>query len=106
MSTITDDTVVSTISGSIHLESYSDQWAGSQGYSDLTPSPFVGTIHLGYPASTAPLTTGFNTYYKLQGYNASTGQYEVWHCMNTVVFTPPSGHPLINVSVVSTWTDR
>lgn len=56
--------------------------------------------------SITKITTGFNTYYKMQGFNTSTQQYENWHSMGTPLLSPPSGNVLTNISVVHTWQDR
>lgn len=84
------------------------KYSGSQGYSTLLdPSPTYAPEAKFLPINTTSnLTTGFNVYFKIQGFNPATGQYEVWHCRNTPELLPPSGDPLINISIVSTWTDR
>jgi hypothetical protein len=92
--------------GQVHFEIQTGLSSGSQGYLDMATSPYVNVIHL-VPLNTwSQLKPGYNTYYKLQGYNAATGVYEFWHCMNTPILTPPSGDTLLNVSIVATWTDR
>lgn len=84
------------------------RYSGSQGYSQLLdPAPtYVPDAQFLTVNSITHLTTGFNTYYKMQGFNQATGQYEVWHSMGTPQILPPSGDPLINVQVISTWIDR
>ncbi len=62
----------------------------------ITSSPTVGT----------PLTHGFNTYFKMQGFNSSTNSYEVWFSTTAPLLIPPSGHALSNIEIVQTWIDR
>jgi len=103
MSTITDQ---STIFSLTHLAGYTGQNSGSFGTQDftgLTNLPFILSDGIN---SIAKVTTGFNTYYKVQGYNPIIQQYENWHSMGTPLLTPPSGNPLVNISIISTWTDR
>lgn len=84
------------------------RYSGSQGYSTLLdPNPTYTPDAQFVPGNTTVnLTTGFNVYFKIQGYNPATGLYEVWHCRNVPQLLPPSGDPLINISIISTWTDR
>lgn len=56
--------------------------------------------------TTVHITTGFNTYFKMEGWNPITNQYETWHSMGTPLLDPPSGNTLQNIGVVMTWTDR
>lgn len=83
-------------------------FSGSQGYSTLLdPSPTYAPDAKFLPVNTTVnLTSGFNTYFKMQGFNAATGNYEVWHSMGAPRLLPPSGDPLINISIIATWTDR
>lgn len=108
MATITDE---STIFGLTQLTKYTALNSGSQGSQDfigvfVSSSAFVPMIQTVNYNVTVHLTTGFNTYFKMQGYNPLTGGYETWHCRGTPLLLPPSGHNLINVSVVGSWTDR
>ena len=56
--------------------------------------------------SVVKLQLNFNTYFKMEGYNPITAQYENWHCMGAPLLTPPSGNSLVNISVVTSWVDR
>lgn len=56
--------------------------------------------------STVNKNTLFNTYYKIQGYNPITFQYEVWHGMGTPNYNPPSGNSLIDIELIATWQDK
>lgn len=84
------------------------RYSGSQGYSTLLDpvTTYVPEAQFVVVNATSNLTSGFNTYFKIQGYNPVTGLFEVWHCMNTPQFLPPSGDQLINIAVVATWIDR
>lgn len=42
-----------------------------------------------------------NTYYKMQGWYAAGSVYETWISVNSPNTTPPSGHTLTGVKVVS-----
>lgn len=42
-----------------------------------------------------------HTYYKMQGYFVSGAVYETWVSVDAPNFTPPSGHSLINIVIVS-----
>ena len=98
------------VSSNIGFGGYTGQNAGSAGLNDysstITSNLTTSFIGLGEINSTVPVTTGFNTYYKMQGFNTSTQQYEVWHSMGTPLYDPPSGNALSNISVVSSWIDR
>lgn len=89
---------------------YRGQYSGSYGIQDFNGSFFTVVYNSSTQVeglnSTALVTTGFNTYYKLQGYNTTTGQYEVWYSTNSVNLIPPSGNLLSNIEVVLTWVDR
>jgi len=107
MSTITDQT---TILNSIHFAGYTGQASSSWGEQDVTDFlvandsiPFTSVADLN---TTIHITTGFNYYYKMQGYNTSTQRYEVWHSMGAPLFDPPSGHSLENITLVASWIDR
>lgn len=56
--------------------------------------------------ATTNLTTGFNTYFKMQGWDPATKQYEVWHSMNTPLLNAPSGKALQNITILFSWIDR
>ena len=108
MATITDE---STIFGFTQLTKYTGLNSGSQGSQDfidifMDTVSFVPMAQVAGFNATAQLTTGFNTYFKVQGYNPLTGTYEVWHCRGTPLLLPPSGHNLLNVAVVASWIDR
>ncbi len=108
MATITDESTVFLIA---QLTKYAATNAGNQGSQDFTSSfidvtGFVPMAELVAFNTTEPLTTGFNTYFKMQGYNPLTGTYETWHCRGTPLLLPPSGHNLVNISVVASWTER
>lgn len=103
MATITDR---STIFSLTYLAGYTGQTSGSSGTQDYASATNLSFILLDGLNSIAKITTGFNTYYKMQGYNTSTLQYENWHSMGTPLMVPPSGNTLVDVSVIATWTDR
>jgi hypothetical protein len=44
------------------------------------------------------------TYYKMQGYYVAGAVYETWVGIGSPNTNPPSGHTLINITVVSTFT--
>lgn len=94
----------------LHFVGYSGIYAGSQGVSDSATSALnptnVSVINLVALDTTANVSNLFNKYYKMQGFNPSTQQYETWHCMNEPLLDPPSGNVLENVSIVSYWEDR
>ena len=46
---------------------------------------------------------GVTTYYKMRGYYATGAVYETWVVTEEPSVTPPSGHVLTNVVIVSTW---
>lgn len=108
MPTITD---LSTVFSLTQLTKYTALNAGSQGSQDFidiftSATNFVTVIQGVDFNSTAPLTTGFNTYFKVQGYNPLTNTYETWHCRGTPLLLPPSGNNLLDISVVASWTER
>ena len=43
------------------------------------------------------------TYYKMRGYYVAGGVYETYTTIGAPSETPPSGHTLTNVAIVSTW---
>lgn len=88
--------------GYVHIVGYSGIYTGSQGTSALDLSS-INTVPLDTTANVSP---SYNTYYKLQGFNPLTGQYEDWHSMNEPLFDPPSGNALLNISIVYSWVDR
>lgn|SRR5574337_726889 len=105
MSTITDNSSLFLVAT---FKTWHATYSGSQGNSTfLDPAPTYAPVaqFLGMD-STTELTTGFNTYYKLMGYNPVTKTYENWHCKNTPQFSPPSGNVLLDIHIVSSWIDR
>lgn len=48
--------------------------------------------------------TTVQTYYKMQGYYVTGAVYETWVAIGAPNLTPPSGHSLINISVVGKWS--
>lgn len=95
--------------GYVHMVGYSGIYAGSQGASDSsgelvgTNISFINSVPLD---STVNVSPGYNTYYKMQGFNPATQEYEDWHSMDFPLLDPPSGHTLENISIVLTWIDR
>src|SRR5574338_595752 len=93
----------------VHMIGYNGIYAGSQGASDSSGAltgvnvSFIQSVPLDTTVNVSP---GFNTYYKMQGYNPITQQYEDWHSMNTPLLDPPSGHALENIGIVGSWIDR
>lgn len=102
MSTITDD---STFFGFISNIQWLGQYAASAGTQEMTSAPSQTTTVVNY-ISYAKLTHGFNTYFKMQGFNNTTQRYEVWFSTGSPLLVPPSGNTLSNIEVVLTWTDR
>ena len=43
------------------------------------------------------------TYYKMRGYYVAGSVYETWVVTEAPSITPPSGHTLSNVVIISTW---
>ena len=108
MATITD---FSTIFSLTQLVKYTALNSGNQGSQDFTSmfidgASFVPMAQSVDFNSTSRLTTGFNTYFKMQGYNPVTGTYETWHCRGTPLMLAPSGNNLLNISVIASWTER
>jgi hypothetical protein len=107
MTLITDQSTLFSFS---YLVGYTGQASGSFGNQDLTniinSVTYVPVTSAALLNSIAKVTTTFNIYYKIQGYNTSTLQYENWHSMGTPLMVPPSGNTLVDISVIATWTDR
>lgn len=103
MSTITDD---STFFGFGSFIQWKGQYAGSTGTQDMAPvTPTLMGSFVGYNTN-AKLTHGFNTYFKMQGFNNNTQRYEVWFSTGKPLLIPPTGNSLSNIEVVLTWIDR
>ena len=107
MALVTD---FSTLFNFIEFETWNGQYSGSLGSEDFSgaftnityqPSVQAGTLN-----STELVTTGFNTYYKMQGFNTATGRYEIWFSREKPLLIPPSGNPLSNIEIVLIWVDR
>lgn len=92
----------------LHSVRYAGIYAGSQGMSEANgiASSNVSVINNVALDTTINITPGFNTYYKMQGFNSTTQQYEIWHCMGEPLVDPPSGNVLENISIISSWQDR
>lgn len=108
MATITDESNIFLLT---QLVKYSAINSGNQGIQDFSGvfvnvTSFVPMATIVDFNSTTKLTRGFNTYFKIQGYNPLTNTYETWHCRGTPLLLPPSGHNLLNISVIASWTDR
>ena len=99
-----------TLFGTIQPITWLGTYAGSQGTQDFNrqfvTTTYNATVDIVDFNSYAKLTRGFNTYFKLQGFNAVTGTYEVWFSKARPLLTPPSGNTLSNIEVVLTWIDR
>lgn len=48
-------------------------------------------------------TSNTFTYYKMCGYYVAGSAFEAWVSTGTPAITPPSGHTLQNVFIVTTW---
>lgn len=97
--------------GVVHFGGFTAQSASSSGVTDFGPQlyavfPLPVPLHNPLDNITQNIRPGFNTYYKMQGYNPITQEYEFWHCQGTPLMNPPSGHTLENVSIVTSWKDR
>jgi hypothetical protein len=105
MSTITDD---STFFGFNTFIGWRGQYGGSTGTQDYSTSLPTQTASLVAfnPSVGTKLTHGFNTYFKMQGFNNAAQKYEVWFSTGTPLLIPPSGNKLSNIEVVLTWIDR
>lgn len=109
MAIITDQ---STLFGFVTTLPWLGQYSASTGSQDFAST--FATPQLAYePASQlveitsyVKLTHGFNTYFKMQGFNNATQRYEVWFSTGRPLLVPPSGNPLSQIEVVLTWTDR
>jgi hypothetical protein len=112
MALVTDE---SNLFNFIHGSFYTGQYSGSWGSQDLANN--MGNTNVAYTPTVYPLayntnspltllTHGFNTYFKMQGFNNSTNTYEVWYSTTTPLLIPPSGHTLSSIEVVLTWIDR
>jgi len=94
----------------VYTGNYTGQSTNSLGTADLTTT-LVNLIKIPFTQdtevnTTVNVTTGYNVYYKMQGYNPITQKYEDWHSMDAPLMDPPSGHTLENISIVGTWIDR
>lgn len=93
----------------VHIVGYSGIYAGSQGSSDASVAitgegiSFINSVPLD---GTSNISTGYNTYYKMQGFNPITQQYEDWHSMDVPLLDPPSGNALENIGIIGSWIDR
>lgn len=98
------------IFGNILFKNWLGEYSGSQGMQDYQANFISGTYKSSVSAvafnPSTKVTTGFNTYFKLQGFNTSTNSYEVWFSMGAPLLIPPSGHLLSNIEIVLTWIDR
>ncbi len=111
MALITDQSNLFNFIGSI---AFTGQYSGSWGSQDLAGSfsepgtPYAPTTApLSFNTHTEPrLTHGFNTYFKMQGFNPVTNSYEVWFSKTSALLIPPSGNNLLDIEVVLTWIDR
>src|SRR5574338_346132 len=72
------------IQNTIFSASYSGTYSGSQGISNLSSiftennDSFIKAVALD---TTVNVSSGYNTYYKMQGWNPVTQKYEDWHSM-------------------------
>lgn len=103
MSTITDQ---STLFNFVTPRAWLGQYGASTGTQDMTSTIPTRTATFVDFNSNAKLTHGFNTYFKMQGFNGLTQKYEVWFSTGAPSLTPPSGNALSNIQVVLTWIDR
>lgn len=98
------------ITGFILFTGYTGQSSSSQGSQDATSSfsggNLLSSIKLTELDTTVNVSSGYNIYYKMQGYNPLTQKYEDWHSMGAPLLSPPSGHMLQNISIISSWEDR
>lgn len=94
----------------VEFITWKGQYSGSYGIEDFDAAFFTTfynpTVQTEELNSTELVTTGFNTYYKLQGYNTATGRYEVWYSVGRPNLIPPSGNLLSNIEIVLIWVDR
>lgn len=109
MALITDQNTFFNFVGMI---SYHGQYSGSWGLQDFASAfagpttAYIPTVQTSDLNSTNLVTTGFSTYYKLQGFNTATNSYEVWYSKEKPLLTPPSGNLLSNIEIVLIWVDR
>jgi len=104
MPLITDQSTLFSFTNSVK---YTGQTTGSFGNQDLTNIVLPNSYgQFSIMNSLNKVTTLFNTYFKMEGYNPITQQYENWHSMGTALMNPPSGNALTNISVIATWQDR
>jgi len=96
--------------GNIFFKPWHGQYGGSQGMQDYQGNFITTTYNPSVQAvtfnSSTKVTNGFNTYFKLQGFNTSTNKYEIWFSMGAPLLIPPSGHTLSNIEIVLVWIDR
>src|SRR5574338_534309 len=108
MALITDENnIFNLITPIFYKGQYSGSW-GSQDFSGAFASPsvnYAATSQIIPFSTNGGLTTGFNTYFKMQGYNQSTSRYEVWFSKTKPLLIPPSGNRLLNIEIVLTWID-
>ena len=105
MPTLTELSIPNVVS----IVTYPGIYTGSQG---MTPADIpltvgnqsiINSVALDITVHVSP---GYNTYYKMQGWNPLTQRYEDWHSMGTPLLIPPSGHTLENISIIGSWVDR
>jgi len=99
------------IFGFVHWGASTGQSSSSSGTADFGPELYA-VFPLPVPLNAVlnnvieNIKPGFNVYYKMQGFNPITQQYENWHCQGQPLFSPPSGNTLENVGIVGIWKDR
>jgi hypothetical protein len=107
MAIITDQRTLFNTIGNI---AWTGQYGGSQGSQDFMGSfitdTYNSTVQVVQFNPTTLVTRGFNTYFKMQGFNTSTNSYEIWFSMGSPLLIPPSGHTLSNIEIVLSWIDR
>lgn len=110
MATVLDESTFFNLQSFLPFKGQYDASQGTQdfgaGFITPTTSAYNPTVAVVSFISYAPLTHGFHTYYKMQGFNVGSGQYEVWYSVEAPLLSPPSGHTLSNIQVVLTWIDR
>ena len=82
--------------------SYSSQDLSSS-LTELAGLPFTQSVTVNTPEH---ISFGYNTYFKLQGFDPITQTYEVWHCEGEPLLSPPSGKTLENITILTSWVDR
>ena len=79
----------------------------SSTYNNNDAADYGATMLLLNNPQVPPLTGGggggITTYFKMRGFYVAGAVYEVFVVTGAPSSTPPSGHTLINVAVVSTW---